>query len=77
MQHATKKGIVPKIMLDMRLTPISGTPLHCFIEETTNKLGEGNFAKIDFSVFTKNFSGPRLSSVLDAFEVRIEIRFPV
>jgi hypothetical protein len=77
MQYTTKKGIVPKIMLDMRLTPTSGTSLHCFIEETNNKFGEGNIEKIDFSVSTKDFSGSRLSSLLDAFELRVEIRFPV
>lgn len=67
----------PKIMLDMRLTPLSGTPLRCFIEETNNKLEEGNTAKINFSVSTKDFSGSHLSSLLDAFELRVEIRFPV
>jgi hypothetical protein len=76
MQHVTKKGIVPKIMLDMHLTPISGMPLHCFIADGETKARDGGL-KMSFSVSENNFSEPRLSSLLGAFELRVEIRFPV
>jgi hypothetical protein len=68
---------VSKIMLDMRLTPVSGTPLHCFVEETNKQYGAVNAAKIIFSVSANDFSGSCLSALLAAFELRVEIQFPV
>jgi hypothetical protein len=71
------KSRVPEIIIDLHLKPASGTPLHCFIEKTDSAFADGDIMKIDFSVSTKDFSGPRLSSLLDAFAVRVEIRFSV
>jgi hypothetical protein len=74
-EKSAAKKPAPKITIDLRLKPASGSLLHCFIEETNNK--DDNFTKINFSVSSKTTGDPHLSSLLDAFEVRVEIRFPV
>jgi hypothetical protein len=76
-EKSAAKKPAPKITIDLRLKTAAGNMLHCFSEK--NKTGEADGSSLKMSIFVseKNISDPRLSSVLDAFELRVEIRFPV